>query len=257
MLSVAGAVLVLSALSAAAHASGYGYFTGLPIRATFLVDQPGDAQWNRIQLLSGIAYFDGNDTLWDAPKGTISDGASIPRAFWSIVGSPYTGPYLPAALIHDVGCDRKTRTWEDTHRAFLHAMLASNVSSGQAMLLFSAVYLFGRRWGPKETVRVQTMSSKAAHNALDDSLATRQALALSTSPIGTQLELISRTIKGHGLIPLRRKYTGELSVRFNPSPSHADSTDLKRLAAEIEADSTTLTEATLLQRLRQIDQSGK
>ncbi len=30
------------------------------------------------------------------------DGASIPKPFWSIIGSPYTGKYQVAALIHDL-----------------------------------------------------------------------------------------------------------------------------------------------------------
>jgi len=34
------------------------------------------------------------------PKGFESDGASIPRFAWSIVGHPFSG-YLPAAVVHD------------------------------------------------------------------------------------------------------------------------------------------------------------
>lgn len=29
------------------------------------------------------------------------DGASIPRAFWWLIGSPFTGKYRKAALLHD------------------------------------------------------------------------------------------------------------------------------------------------------------
>ena len=35
------------------------------------------------------------------PKGYITDGASIPKIAWSIVGSPYSRPYLYAAIVHD------------------------------------------------------------------------------------------------------------------------------------------------------------
>lgn len=34
------------------------------------------------------------------PKGFVSDGASIPRFAWSIVGHPFSG-YLAAAVVHD------------------------------------------------------------------------------------------------------------------------------------------------------------
>ena len=36
------------------------------------------------------------------PYGFISDGASIPKFVWSIVGSPWTGRYVQAAVVHDV-----------------------------------------------------------------------------------------------------------------------------------------------------------
>ena len=34
-------------------------------------------------------------------KGFDFDGASIPKAFWSIIGSPFTGNYTIPATIHD------------------------------------------------------------------------------------------------------------------------------------------------------------
>ena len=35
------------------------------------------------------------------PVGFKTDGASIPRGFWWLIGSPFTGKYLRAALVHD------------------------------------------------------------------------------------------------------------------------------------------------------------
>lgn len=35
----------------------------------------------------------------DVPKDFITDGASVPRVFWSLFDP--TGPYLQAAVIHD------------------------------------------------------------------------------------------------------------------------------------------------------------
>lgn len=34
-------------------------------------------------------------------KGFVTDGASIPRIFWSIIGGPFEGPLLFAAVVHD------------------------------------------------------------------------------------------------------------------------------------------------------------
>ncbi len=38
-----------------------------------------------------------------APKGMPTDGASIPRVFWRLIGSPFTGPYRRPAVFHDAG----------------------------------------------------------------------------------------------------------------------------------------------------------
>lgn len=40
------------------------------------------------------------------PKDYCYDGATIPRFFWRIVGSPTDNKFLIAALIHDVLCER-------------------------------------------------------------------------------------------------------------------------------------------------------
>jgi hypothetical protein len=39
------------------------------------------------------------------PKGYKTDGASIPRFAWPIVGPPLYVPYFPASIIHDYLCD--------------------------------------------------------------------------------------------------------------------------------------------------------
>lgn len=38
-----------------------------------------------------------------APKGMATDGASIPRVFWRLIGSPWTGKYRRPAIFHDAG----------------------------------------------------------------------------------------------------------------------------------------------------------
>lgn len=35
------------------------------------------------------------------PSNFITDGASIPKICWSLIGSPFTGKYKRAALVHD------------------------------------------------------------------------------------------------------------------------------------------------------------
>jgi len=99
-----------------------------------------------METINAIGFWDKKGRQWEVRPGYQTDGASIPRALWSIVGSPYTGKYLPAAIIHDFYCDLRSREWEDVHRVFLEAMLANGVDSTQAKIMYYAVYRFGPRW---------------------------------------------------------------------------------------------------------------
>src|ERR1035441_4686270 len=38
---------------------------------------------------------------WKAPKGLVTDGASIPQIAWTPVGGPFEGLYRLAAVVHD------------------------------------------------------------------------------------------------------------------------------------------------------------
>lgn len=55
-------------------------------------------------LLSDFSYTDDCQETHTVKKGEVTDGASIPRFFWRVVGSPMDGEYLPAAIIHDHYC---------------------------------------------------------------------------------------------------------------------------------------------------------
>lgn len=106
-------------------------------------DQDG---YRKMELMESFSYTGPNKKKWIVPRGAIVDGASIPRVLWSIVGSPYTGNYRDASVIHDYYCDTKTESWEDTHRMFYDAMLDSKVSIARAKLMYGAVYAAGPRW---------------------------------------------------------------------------------------------------------------
>ena len=129
-----------SARKEAAAARGKGQFIGEP-RLLFLPDG------RKMRLLTPFAYRDSHGTLWTSPAGAKTDGASIPRPVWALVGGPFEGKYRTAAIIHDRYCDTKTRSWQDTHRVFLDAMLTAGESKAKAQMLYYAVYRFGPRWG--------------------------------------------------------------------------------------------------------------
>lgn len=77
------------------------------------------------------------------PTGFITDGASIPRAFWSFL-SPY-GPYCSAAVIHDwlysPGNVRYTRLEADL--IFKEAMFNLGIGWWDREIIYRAVRAFG------------------------------------------------------------------------------------------------------------------
>ena len=117
-----------------------GSYAGLPARVEMLADG------RRLRLLAPLSYTDPDAGTWPVPSGTVVDGASIPRAFWTVIGGPLEGRYRDASIVHDRFCDARTRTWEETHRMFFWAMRRSAVGPVQARVMFYGVWRFGPRW---------------------------------------------------------------------------------------------------------------
>jgi hypothetical protein len=99
-----------------------------------------------MELVDKFGFRDERGLDWPVPKGTRVDGASIPQALWSIAGSPFTGKYRDASVIHDYYCDTRLRPWRDVHRVFYEAMIVSQVSEARAKVMYTAVYFAGPRW---------------------------------------------------------------------------------------------------------------
>lgn len=116
-----------------------GKFSGEPV-----LQPTGDGR--NMRVVTELTYTDNNGANWTVPAGSITDGASIPSVLWSIVGSPFTGKYLRAAIVHDVFCANRRRPWKQVHRIFYDAMIDAGVSVSQARVMYAAVYGFGPRW---------------------------------------------------------------------------------------------------------------
>lgn len=117
----------------------YGHFIGE-------VEAKWDANGRTMTLLAPFSYVEPTGRVWDAPTGSVTDGASIPRIGWTIIGGPFEGSYRDAAVVHDVACVKRTADWHDVHRMFYTAMLADKVNIIQAKIMYAAVYHFGPRW---------------------------------------------------------------------------------------------------------------
>jgi hypothetical protein len=139
VLVVACCLICPQAQEVLAAANPYGEFTG-----TLKLQPTGDGV--RMLVLEAYSYSDADGHTLTAGPGFPTDGASIPRALWTIVGSPFTGTYIGAAVIHDVGCDTHQYSWQTTHRMFYTAMRRLGVSDNYAKLLYWGVRIGGPKW---------------------------------------------------------------------------------------------------------------
>jgi len=99
-----------------------------------------------MQMLADFSFTDPAGAVWLTPKKYIVDGASIPRALWTLVGSPYTGDYRRASIVHDKACDDasgNTTARRKADRMFYHACRAGGCSIQEATLLYIGVIMGG------------------------------------------------------------------------------------------------------------------
>jgi len=123
----------------ASDGSKWGYYSGDPI-----------LKWNpdgrTMTVMTELSYTDPQGIIWDAPAGSVTDGASIPRYLWSVMGGPFEGKYRNASVLHDVAYEKHNRPWWDCDRMFYNAMRCSGVSAAEAKTMYYALYKFGHHW---------------------------------------------------------------------------------------------------------------
>ena len=107
----------------------------------------------QFELVNEYRYIDPKDTVWTVPKGTVVNGASIPRYLWTIVGGPWEGKYRNASVIHDYFFDRKQYDSDSVHRVFYDAMTTSEVPDLKAKIMYFAVLRFNPRWKALELTK--------------------------------------------------------------------------------------------------------
>lgn len=105
---------------------------------------------------NSLKFHDSNDVEWTAPKGTLTDGASVPRLFLPVTDGRWDRMFLKAAVLHDCYCQTdnkarcrgryRTKPWQQVHRMFYEACLAGGTPSLLAKIMFSGVWLGGPRW---------------------------------------------------------------------------------------------------------------
>jgi hypothetical protein len=113
----------------------YGSFSGNP-KTEWLCEHGDD---RNMCLLEAFWYIDPQGRRWEAPKGSITNGASIPRTLWSSIGSPYTGNYRRASIIHDVAIRTLGIVRSDADTMFYSACMAGGCMLMESKLLYAGV----------------------------------------------------------------------------------------------------------------------
>ena len=132
---------------------GFGKFIG---RVSAIWLREGDTAWDptkafwQMRLLKPFEYVDEQGTHWPAPPDSYIDGASIPEVLWGKVnGSPYTGHFREASVIHDRFCDFQAgHTFKEIHRMFYAAMRCEGCGLFEAKIKYFAVSTAGPQDAP-------------------------------------------------------------------------------------------------------------
>ena len=94
------------------------------------------------EVMAPLVYEDDEVIIQVNPKFDF-DGASIPQALWSVIGSPMTGGYQRAGCLHDALYASEYFERETCDKLFLEAMESDGVSWIKRNLMYNAVRAFG------------------------------------------------------------------------------------------------------------------
>ena len=104
-----------------------------PLRTEWLADG------RLMRVLDRVTYTDAAGRVWPVPVGFVTDGASIPQALWSAVGSPFTGEYRIAAVLHDAAYADPGVKKDDADAMFRECAIECGCSHLLAELVFEGV----------------------------------------------------------------------------------------------------------------------
>lgn len=117
-----------------------------------------------------LRFVDARGVAWDAPARTLTDGASIPEIFVSIVGDPASPEFINAAAVHDAYCgigneqgpNYQRARWQDVHVMFYDGLIVGGTPEIRAKIMFAAVWLGGPRWADPPGAVVSTQGQAEA-----------------------------------------------------------------------------------------------
>lgn len=93
------------------------------------------------ELLESLVFESDELGLITVPPGTVTDFASIPRAFWRIL--PPWDTHRRAGVVHDWLYTTQKHTRKEADQVFLEAMKALGVPLWKRQAMYAAVRMFG------------------------------------------------------------------------------------------------------------------
>jgi hypothetical protein len=152
-----------------------GVFSGEP-RMIWRTESGPD---RKMKLTESFTFTDAKGRVWDAPEGRSVDGASIPRALWALVGSPYTGNYRRASIVHDIVCDAHPQDGPERKAGdemFHNACRAGGCGPIEATLLYLGVRI-GSSWARASLMPVEDENALVKLEASESDIALQQEFA--------------------------------------------------------------------------------
>ena len=83
------------------------------------------------------------------PKGFITDGMSIPKWLQPVIGEPFEGNTLRAAIVHDYLCNSKSESQAFTHGIFREILKLDGVSAWRRNAAWLGVVAYNKLRNPK------------------------------------------------------------------------------------------------------------
>ena len=83
------------------------------------------------------------------PKGFITDGMSIPKWLQPVIGEPFEGNTLRAAIVHDYLCHYQGETQAFSHGIFKEILKLDGVSAWRRKAAWLGVVSYNRLKNPK------------------------------------------------------------------------------------------------------------
>lgn len=115
---------------------------------TIWLKSKGEARRMRLHSDTTLTFERPTGEILRAKVGLEIDGASIPVWAWPLIGSPFTGKYREAAVIHDTLCapSVRDRPAKEAHWVFREMLRALGVGRVRARLMYLALLIGGSKW---------------------------------------------------------------------------------------------------------------